>query len=188
MPETWRPTRQQREAAREKTIPDVLAPGLRLLFVGINPGLYSAAVGHHFAGPGNRFWPALYDSGLTDRLLSPFEDQQLVRYGCGITNVVDRATGRADELAAEEFVKGAERVTRKVERFAPQCVAFLGLTAYRTAFGKKQAAVGRQEETLGGVDLWVLPNPSGLNAHYQRADFASLFGELRQSAFAGTRP
>src|SRR5437660_7140719 len=143
----WRPTREQLAAARDKKVPDVIKPGLKLLFCGINPGLYSAAVGHHFARPGNRFWPALHAAGFTDRLLSPFADQELLQGGWGITNLVGRATATADALSAAELVVGGRRLTRKVGRFRPACVAFLGITAYRTAFGRKRAGLGRQEET-----------------------------------------
>lgn len=162
------------------TIRDVIADELDVVFVGINPGLYSAAVGHHFARPGNRFWPALYDGGFTDRLLSPAEERLLLAFGCGVTNFVNRATGRADELSREELVAGAKNLTRKVQRRRPLCVAVLGVTAYRTAFQIGRAQLGRQKQRLGSAAVWVLPNPSGLNAHYQRADFARLFAELRR--------
>ena len=168
--------------ARGKRVADLLAPGLKVLFCGINPGLYSAAVGHHFARPGNRFWPTLFAAGFTDRLLSPFEERELLARGYGITNLVDRATASADELTPEELVAGARRLERKVRRYRPRFVAFVGVTAYRTAFGRKRAALGRQPEPLAGAAIWVLPNPSGLNAHYHRADFARLFAELRRAA------
>src|SRR5437868_7278272 len=150
------------EAAGGRTLPDVLAPGLRVLFCGINPGLYSAAVGHHFARPGNRFWPALHLAGFTDRLLSPFEDRLLLAAGYGITNIADRATATADEVSAEELLAGARRLARKVRRLRPKAVAFLGVTAYRTAFSRPRAGLGLQAESLGGAAMWVLPNPSGL--------------------------
>lgn len=174
-------TREQLEAARDATIPDVIADDLEVLFVGINPSLYSAVVGHHFARPGNRFWPALHAGGVTDRLLDPSEDATLVEYGCGLTNVVARATARADELTGEEFVAGAKRLVRKVRRRRPKCVTFLGITAYRTAFDEKHAVIGPQERTIGPARVHVLPNPSGLNAHYQLPDFARLFRELLDS-------
>jgi double-stranded uracil-DNA glycosylase len=175
----WKPTREQIAAAHGRAVPDVLAPGLKVLFCGINPSLYSAAVGHHFARPGNRFWPTLHAAGFTERLFSPFEDRELPARGCGITNVVDRATAAADELAEAELVAGARKLARKVRRWRPACVAFLGITAYRTAFGRKDALPGRQRETLGGAAVWVLPNPSGLNASYQQPELTRLFAELR---------
>jgi TDG/mug DNA glycosylase family protein len=177
----WKPTRAEVAAARGRKVPDVIAPGLRLLFCGINPSLYSAAVGHHFARPGNRFWPALHGGGFSDRLLSPFEDGRLLERGLGITNVVDQATATADELTAAELVSGALQLGRKVKRYRPACVAFLGVTAYRTAFARPRAFLGRQEERLAGAAVWVLPNPSGLNAHYRVADLARLFAELRRA-------
>ena len=175
----WRPTRGQIEAARGKRIADVITVELDVLFVGINPSLYSAAVGHHFARPGNRFWPALHGAGLTPRLFSPFEDQQLTEHGCGITNLVARATARADELSAEELRRGGRSLATKVRRRQIRCVAFLGVTAYRTAFAEPAAQVGPQEHGIGGAELYVLPNPSGLNAHYQLPDFVELFAQLR---------
>ena len=177
------PTRQDLEAAKDKRLRDVIAPDLRVLLCGINPSLYSAAIGHHFGRPGNRFWPTLLQSGLTDRLLSPYEDADLPRYGCGITNVVPRASARADELTAEEFQEGARVLEKKVRKYRPACVALLGITAYRLAFDRKQAVIGRQTESISGAVVWVLPNPSGLNAHYQIAELAKLFGELRCEFF-----
>jgi double-stranded uracil-DNA glycosylase len=178
----WRPTRQQLSAARGKTVPDVIAPGLKVLFCGINPGLYSAAVGHHFARPGNRFWPTLHAAGFSARLSSPFEERELLQSGYGITNLVDRATGSADELSTEELITGGRRLERKVLRYRPTIVAFVGMTAYRTAFGRPHASVGKQLEKIGSSAVWVLPNPSGLNAHYGLGDFARLFAELRLTA------
>jgi TDG/mug DNA glycosylase family protein len=155
-------------------VPDVIAPGLRVLFVGINPSLYSAAVGHHFARPGNRFWPSLHAGGLTGRRLAPHEERLLLGQGLGITNLVDRATARADELSAAELAAGARRLEAKVRRRQPAVVAVLGITAYRSAFGGPGAAMGRQAETIGGALLWVLPNPSGLNATFSVAEFHAL--------------
>lgn len=175
----WRPTREQLARAAGKTVPDIVAPGLNVLFCGINPGLYSGAVGHHFARPGNRFWPALYGSGFTDRLLSPFEEAELLHFGLGITNLVARSTATADELTGEELTKGAERVREKAERHRPGYVGFLGIGAYRAAFGRSSSQVGKQTETLGGSGVWVLPNPSGLNANYQLQDFIRAFSILR---------
>jgi TDG/mug DNA glycosylase family protein len=178
-PEPWKPTKEQIAAAAGKTIPDVLTDELDVLLVGINPSLYSAAVGHHFARPGNRFWPALFAGGFTPRLFSPFEDQMLPVHGVGLTNFVARASARADEISAEELQLGARTLVRKIRRRRVRCVAFLGVTAYRTAFERKRAKFGSQRETIGSTAVWVLPNPSGLNAHFQQDDFARLFAELR---------
>jgi len=177
-----RPTPAELDAARDRTIPDVAAPGLRVLFAGINPGLYSAATGYHFARPGNRFWPALYASGFTDRLLRPQEQQQLLPLGLGITNVVARATARADELIPAEIRAGGQALTAKVARLAPRWLAVVGITVYRTAFDRPGATTGRQEQTIGGAGLWVLPNPSGLNAHATGPQLAEMFRELREAA------
>ena len=181
MPKPWKPTKEQLLAATEKTVRDVIAPDLRVLFCGINPGLYTAAVGHHFARPGNRFWPALYAAGFTDRLLSPFDERELLQSGYGITNVVSRTTSTADLLTKEEMVAGGERLRAKVLRYRPRVLAVLGVGAYRTAFNQPKASVGRQEDQLGKTVLWVLPNPSGLNANYQPAQLAKLFRELREA-------
>ena len=166
-------------------MPDLIAPGLRVLFCGINPGLYSGATGHHFARPGNRFWPALHAAGFSDRLLSPWEERELLTRGYGITNLVARTTASAGELTREELVAGRRRLDRVVRRYAPRWVAVLGVGAYRTAFGRPKAAVGRQEEKLEGATLWVLPNPSGLNANYQLDELARLFRELREAVERG---
>ena len=179
MPTPWKPTPAQIAAAHGGTVPDLLAPGLRVLFCGINPSLYSAAVGHHFARPGNRFWPTVHEAGFTQRLLSPFEECELLERGYGITNLVARATAAADELTGEELLAGARVLGRKVRRHRPWFVAFLGISAYRTAFNRPRAALGRQPEEVGGAGVWVLPNPSGLNAHYQVADLGRLFADLR---------
>ncbi len=169
-------------AARANTLPDVVAPGLSVLFCGINPGLYSAATGHHFARPGNRFWPALHQSGCTPRQLHPSEQEELLTYGLGVTNIVARATARADELTREELRAGAQTLTALAERYKPTYVAVVGISAYRTAFDRPKAAVGPQEERLAESRLWVLPNPSGLNAHYQAPALAAAFRELREAA------
>jgi double-stranded uracil-DNA glycosylase len=179
-----KPTKEAILAAAGKTVPDLIAPNLRVLFCGINPSLYSAAVGHHFARPGNRFWPTLHAAGFTDRLLSPYEEHELLASGYGITNVVARATAMASELSAEEFIKGGQRLRAKVRRYRPQFVAVLGVTAYRAAFARPAAVLGQQPEQLGDAHIWVLPNPSGLNAHYQLKDLARLFAELRQAVKA----
>ena len=181
MPKPWKPTKEQLLAASEKTVRDVIAPDLHVLFCGINPGLYTAAVGHHFARPGNRFWPALYAAGFTDRLLSPFDERELLKSGYGITNVVPRATASADMLTKEEILAGGEQLRAKVLRYRPKVLAILGLGAYRTAFNQPKAIVGRQQHLLGNTILWILPNPSGLNANYQPADLARLFRELKES-------
>jgi TDG/mug DNA glycosylase family protein len=173
-----KPDRQELAAARAKTVPDVVAPGLRVLFCGINPGLYSAAIGHHFGRPGNRFWPTLHAAGFTGRLLTPYEDGELLRYGCGVTNLVQRATATADELARDEFVAGARRLEELAAVCKPGIVAVLGVGAYRQAFGRPKAQVGPQAEMLAQSALWILPNPSGLNAHYQLDDLAKVFHEL----------
>ena len=172
--EQRRPTKEDLEAARGKTIPDVLGPGMRVLFVGINPGLYSGAVGHHFARPGNRFWKTLHGAGFTDRVYSPFEDRALLELGIGVTNLVARTTATADELR-----EGAEKLERKVRRWPPRVAAFVGVTAYRVAFARPQARIGRQDETIAGSEIWVLPNPSGRTAAYQLPQLVAAFSELR---------
>ncbi len=177
-----KPTKQQLAAAVGKTLPDVIAPHLRVLFCGINPGLYTAAVGHHFARPGNRFWPALHQSGFTERLLQPWEEHELLRDGLGITNVVAHATATAAELTRADYAEGGRRLRRKVSRYRPKILAVLGVTAYRAAFEMPKAQVGLQEEKLDDTALWLLPNPSGLNAHYQLDGLAAEFAKLRKFA------
>jgi len=152
---------------------------LRVLFVGINPGLYTAFTGHHFARPGNRFWPALHGAGFSVRLLHPSEQRMLLRDGYGITNLVNRATATAEEVAPAEFAAGRKRLAAKVRRYRPRVVAFLGVGAYCHAFGIKTAAIGRQADRFEGAVVWVLPNPSGLNANYQLPDLVKLFRPLR---------
>lgn len=173
-----KPTKAEVQAAFGKTVPDILAPNLRVLFCGINPSLYSAAVQHHFARPGNRFWKTLHAAGFTDRLLLPSEDRDLLKFGYGLTNLVDRATARADELAAEELVTGHIALAAKIQQYRPQVLAVLGVSAYRTAFKRPKAAMGKQTEELGGAIAWVLPNPSGLNAHYQLDDLKRVYQVL----------
>ncbi|MET8977255.1 G/U mismatch-specific DNA glycosylase [Streptomyces sp. NPDC004539] len=175
-------TQAELEAARDRLVPDVAAPGLRVLFCGINPGLMTAATGHHFARPGNRFWPVLHLSGFTPRLLKPAEQQELLSFGLGITNVVARATARADELSAEEYQEGGRLLTAKVKRLKPAWLAVVGITAYRAAFADRHARVGAQERTIGDTRVWVLPNPSGLNAHWTAATMAEEFARLREAA------
>ncbi|MEV7803376.1 G/U mismatch-specific DNA glycosylase [Microbispora sp. NPDC088329] len=173
------PTKADLEAARNATIEDVLGPGLDVLFCGINPSLYSAATGHHFARPGNRFWPALHLSGLVPRRLAPSDQRLLPSYGLGITNIVARATARADELTQEELREGGARLARLVEEVRPRVLAVAGVSAYRVAFARPAARIGPQEETIGGAALWVLPNPSGLNAHWRLDAIAAEMARLR---------
>lgn len=171
-------SKEDLQAAKGRFVPDLIAPGLNVLFCGINPGLYSAAVSYHFARPGNRFWPTLHTSGFTPRLLKPFEEKKLLDLGYGITNLVKRATARADELNAGELVDGMKNLTRKVKRYAPKFVAVLGISAYRTAFHCPAAKIGLQEEKLYDSKVWVLPSPSGLNAHFKPSDLSAVFKEL----------
>lgn len=181
MAQLKKPTQADLLAAAGKTIADVIGPGLHILFCGINPGLYSGYTGHHFARPGNRFWPTLYAASFTDRLLKPAEEQALLTYGYGITNLVARATATAAELTAPELLAGGQRLLEKVQQYRPQVVAVLGVTAYRTAFRLPKAQMGEQPAGVGGARLWVLPNPSGLNAHYTPADLAQVFADFRRT-------
>ena len=174
-----RPTPAEVAAAAGRTVPDLIARGLAVLFCGINPGLYSAATAHHFARPGNRFWRAIRDAGFTDGLIHPWEERRLLELGIGITNLVPRATAGAAELTAAELRRGRARLAAKVGRYRPRCLAVLGIGAYRTAFARPRATFGLQEETIRGTAIWVLPNPSGLNANHQLADLARAFRELR---------
>jgi TDG/mug DNA glycosylase family protein len=184
LPAPWKPTKAQVLAARNKPVPDLIAKDLIVLFVGINPGLYTAAIGHHFGRPGNRFWPALVGGGFTPRLFSPFEETVLLDLQLGITNLVERATAGADELTDDELRRGGRRLHARIKRWRPTVVAFLGIHPYRIVSGIKDARVGLQNEPFGGTHAWVLPNPSGLNAHYRPAAFAQLFGDLRVWAVA----
>ncbi|MGA3066449.1 MAG: mismatch-specific DNA-glycosylase [Tepidisphaeraceae bacterium] len=183
----WKPAKSQLLAARNKHIPDLAAKNLIVLFAGINPGLYTAAIGRHFGHPGNRFWPALYGGGFTPRLFNPFESPLLLDLGFGITNIVQRATVRADELTDDELRAGGRRLEAKVRRWRPTVVAFVGIHPYRVVSGIKDAHVGLQKPLFGGSYAWVLPNPSGLNAHYLPATLAKLFGDLRVWAVAQHR-
>src|SRR5262245_4184237 len=176
-----RPTPAELQAARARRLTDVIGPGLRVLFCGINPGLYSAAIGRHFGRPGNRFWPALHAGGFTDRVFSPYEDESLLALGLGLTNLVARASAGAAELSDEELRRGRAILERKVLQYRPASVAFLGVSAYRTAFSRPQAPPGRQAETIGDTILWVLPSPSGLNAHYLLEDLGRLVRALRNA-------
>jgi TDG/mug DNA glycosylase family protein len=180
-----RPTREDLLAAHGRTIPDVLTDDLDLLFCGINPGLWSGWSGEHFARPGNRFWPALHRSGFTPRQLAPAEQGLLPSYGLGITNLVARASARADELTPAELVEGGATLAEKVRARRPRWLAVVGVGAYRVAFGAKTAAVGPQPEPLGASRVWVLPNPSGLNAHYDLPKLAAEFARLRAAAAGG---
>jgi double-stranded uracil-DNA glycosylase len=168
-------------------VPDVIAPDLDVLFCGINPGLYTAAVQQHFGRPGNRFWPTLYRAGFTPRLFQPSEQRELLKLGYGITNVVARATAAADELSREELLEGGRLLVRKVKRYKPRYLAIVGVGAYRTAFERPKAKMGLQEETIGETRVWVLPNPSGLNANYQADALVELFAELHVASRAEAR-
>jgi TDG/mug DNA glycosylase family protein len=175
-----KPTKADLAAAAGTTLPDVIARDLDVLFCGINPGLYTAAVQQHFGRPGNRFWPAIYKAGFTPRLFHPSEQRQLLQHGCGITNVVARATTAAAELTPAELIEGARILGAKVRRFRPRVLAVVGIGAYRTGFGRPKAKMGLQEETIGDARIWILPNPSGLNANYQAEELAALYRELRE--------
>jgi TDG/mug DNA glycosylase family protein len=185
-PRGERPSRADLAAARGRRVPDLIAPDLKVLFCGINPSLYSAAVGHHFARPGNRFWPTLQRAGFTARTLAPTEEQELLSAGIGITNVVPFASASADELRPDDYARGAAVLRRKLKRYRPAVIAFLGLGAYRLAAGQPRATIGRQPLPFAGVEAWALPNPSGLNAHYQLDALAACYGELRRASFGAS--
>jgi TDG/mug DNA glycosylase family protein len=174
------PTRDELLQAADRRVEPVVAPGLRVVFCGINPGLYTAWAGHHFARPGNRFWPTLHRSGFTPRQLHPSEQGELLALGLGITNVVDRASATAAELNRTELAAGGQQLVAFVRRWQPAYLAVLGVTAYRAAFEQPKATVGPQPTTLGRTAVWVLPNPSGLNAHWSAARLAEVFGQLRE--------
>lgn len=176
-----RPTREEIRRASNEEVPDMIAPGLLVLFCGINPGLYSAAAGYHFARPGNRFWRVLYESGFSERLLEPWEGELLLRRRIGITNLVARATARAADLTKTELLHGRRLLERKAKRYAPRWIALLGIGAYRTAFGRPRAVFGPQVERMGAAGLWVLPNPSGLNAGYPLRELVRAFRDLREA-------
>jgi TDG/mug DNA glycosylase family protein len=182
-------TRPELESFRDAVVPDLLpASGLRLLFVGINPGLWTAATQTHFAHPANRFYPALLAAGIIERPIDPSagmtdaDREHLTSRGVGITNVVHRATARADELSDDELRAGGRQLEALVERLRPRVVALAGITAYRVAFGRRRAALGRQDEAIGGAELWVVPNPSGLNAHETVASLAKAYGAAARAA------
>jgi len=177
-----KPTADEVRSAGGLKVRDLIAPGLSILFCGINPGLYSGATGLHFARPGNRFWPALHAGGFTERVLAPWESHLLLESGYGVTVLVSRTTATAAELSDEEFVAGRRLLERKVRRYTPRWVAVLGLGAYRTAFARPRATVGLQPERIGPAGLWLLPNPSGLNANHQLPDLARMFRKLRLAA------
>lgn len=176
------PTAEELKSAGGQTVPNLIAPGLKALFVGINPGLYSGVTGYHFARPGNRFWPALHLAGITPRQLQPWEEEELLARGYGITAMVRRATATAQELKPEEYRQGALNLEETVRTYAPKLVCILGIGAYRTGFARPKAQLGLQDETLAGVPIWVMPNPSGLNAHFRLEDFARMLTEVRQIA------
>lgn len=177
-----RPSRAELEAAYGRGVRDVIAPGLDVLFCGINPGLYTACIGHHFGRPGNRFWTVLHRSGFTPRLLTPYEERELLALGLGVTNVVNRATRVAEELDGEDLRRGGRALARKVRRYRPRTLVVLGLGAYRIAFARPKAQVGPQEERIGETVVWVLPNPSGRTASYQLDALERLFRRLRRAA------
>src|SRR5262249_2059333 len=181
-PASVKPTKEEILAAAGKTLPDVIAPNLRVLFCGINPGLYTAAVQQHFSRPGNRFWPVLHGAGITPRLFHPSEQRELRSLGYGIPNLGARATASAAELTDDELAEGARILERKVRRHAPRVLAVVGIGAYRTAFARPRAKLGLQEETISATGIWILPNPSGLNANYQPAQLVKLFRELYEYA------
>jgi TDG/mug DNA glycosylase family protein len=176
-----RPSPEDLERAGDRTIPDVVGPGLRVLFCGINPGLWSGASRLHFARPGNRFWKVLHGAGFTERVLDPGEQAVLPSLGIGITNLVARTTAAASDLSADELRAGAGALERRVRRLRPGTVAVVGMQAYRTAFRRPRAGMGRQEEELAGSALWVLPNPSGLQARYQLPEMVAAYAELRRA-------
>nr|WP_228021406.1 G/U mismatch-specific DNA glycosylase [Romeria gracilis] len=172
-----KPTSEDLQAAYGQPMADIIGPNLKILFCGINPSIYSAAVCHHFARPGNRFWKTLYGAGLTPRLLTPAEDRELLKFGYGLTNIAAPATARADELSQEDLRQGYLTLAQKIQQYRPKCLAVLGISAYRTAFKQPRARVGPQEP-LHGTLVWALPNPSGLNAHYQLDGLQRVYREL----------
>jgi TDG/mug DNA glycosylase family protein len=178
----FKPSKEDLRDAINRTTEDLIDYNLKVLFCGINPGIWSGATGFHFAKPGNRFWKALHLGGFTDRLLHPSEEHELLENGYGITSFCKRTTARADELRTEEFVEGGRNLIKTIKKYKPRNLAVLGIGAYRTAFQKPKAKLGLQDEKIFGAKIWLLPNPSGLNAHYQLNDLAKLYGEVRQAA------
>ena len=177
----YKPTKQELADSVNNTIHDVIDYNLKVLFCGINPGLYTAATGFHFARPGNRFWPALYKSGFTKELLKPYDQEKLLEYKYGITNFVSRTTNAAAELNRKEYELGAKILTEKVLKYKPEYLVVLGIGAYKAGFNRKQAKIGLQDHKIGDTKIWILPNPSGLNANFTPTDLARLFGELREA-------
>ena len=177
-----RPTREQLQSAYGRTVPDLVRPGLAVLLCGINPSLESGLVGRHFASPSNRLWPTLHAAGWTPRRLLPTDTQELLDAGLGVTNLVARATARADELTDDELRAGLPQLAALAERVRPRWVAFLGLTAYRVATGERRAVVGPQDRRVGPAGAWLLPNPSGLNASWQLPRLAEAYEALREAA------
>lgn len=180
----FKPSPEDLRDAINRTTEDLIDYNLKVLFCGINPGLYSGATGFHFARPGNRFWKTLHLAGFTERILHPSEEHELLENGYGITSFVKRTTARADELTTEEFLQGGKILIKKIEKYKPQNLAVLGIGAYRAAFQKPKAQLGLQTEKIGSANVWLLPNPSGLNAHYQLNDLAELFRKVRESLTA----
>jgi TDG/mug DNA glycosylase family protein len=178
----FKPTKEDLRDATNRTMEDLIDYNLKVLFCGINPGIWSGATGFHFAKPGNRFWKALHLGGFSERILHPSEEHELLENGYGITSFCKRTTATAAELSNEEIVEGGKLLVKKIEKFKPQYLAVLGIGAYRTAFNRPKAKLGLQEEKTGKTKIWLLPNPSGLNAHYQINDLAKLFCELRQAS------
>lgn len=174
----YKPTKAEVLASGDKIVPDLIKPNLKVLFCGINPGLYTAAIGFHFGRPGNRFWPSLYASGFTPRLFDPSEQEQLLSLGYGITNIVPRASATAAEVSKQELLDGRKQLETKVLKYKPEWLAILGVEAYRKSFERSKAKVGRQEDTIGTTKLWILPNPSGLNAHYTPNGIAEVLKEF----------
>jgi TDG/mug DNA glycosylase family protein len=181
MMKNFKPSKEDLRDAVNRTTEDLIDHDLKVLFCGINPGIWSGATGFHFAKPGNRFWKVLHLAGFTDRQLHPSEEYELLERGYGITSFCKRTTARADELSTEEFIEGGRLLVKKLEKYKPRMLAVLGITAYRTAFQQPKAKLGLQSEKIAGTKVWLLPNPSGLNAHYQAGDLAALFRELREA-------
>jgi TDG/mug DNA glycosylase family protein len=171
------------EAAKKRRVPDVIASGLDVLFCGINPGLYTAWIGHHFGRPGNRFWPAMHAGGFTPILLPPYDEKRLLEWNLGITNMVARPTNLAAELTDGELLAGRTIIEQKVDRYQPHWLAMLGVTSFRIAFNQPKAMLGRQSLRLGRTNIWVLPNPSGLNAHHTPTRLAELFREFYHQVY-----
>lgn len=175
----FKPTTEDLLDAKNRRVPDVIAKNLKVLFVGINPGIYTAAVRRHFAHPANRFWKALHSSGFTPRLFSPFENDKLLKLGYGITNIVERPTLHADELKKEELEEGWQKLEKKVRKYRPKWIAVCGIVAYRTLFGKN-IQVGEQDKSIDETRVWLLPNPSGLSSNFTPERLSKVFGELKR--------